>query len=103
MQLPTPAPESPAGPDDEELKAESVSSPGPSSGPLLGNSHQPDAAETDDHDLKHGHSMHSSIEPEPDDMKLESMSIEAATLIEPEEESKYWRSRCSRNSTCYIC
>ena len=34
VQLPTPAPES--GPDDEEPKAESVSSPGPSSGPLLG-------------------------------------------------------------------
>ena len=90
VQLPTPAPESPAGPDDEELKAESVSSPGPSSGPLLGNPHQPDAAETDDHDLKHGHSMHSSTEPEPDDMKLESMSVEAASLIEPEEESKDW-------------
>ena len=34
--------------------------------------------------------MHSSTEPDPDDMKLESMSIEAATLIEPEEESKDW-------------
>ncbi|KAH9997882.1 P-loop containing nucleoside triphosphate hydrolase protein [Russula vinacea] len=68
---PTPAPESPAGPDVEEPKAESVSSP-------------------DDHDLKHGHSMHSSTEPELDEMKLELMSVEAATLIKPEEESKDW-------------
>ena len=47
--------------------------------------------------------MHSSTEPEPDEMELESMSVEAATLIEPEEEGKDWRSQCSRNSTRYIC
>jgi hypothetical protein len=88
VQLPTPAPESPAGPDDEEPKAESVSTPGPSSGHLLGNAHQFDAAETDDHDLKHGHS-HSSTEPKPDEMKFESMSVDGASLVEPEE-SKDW-------------
>jgi hypothetical protein len=90
VQLPTPAPDSPAGPDDEELKAESVSTPGPSSGHTLGNTHQPNAAETDDHDLEPGHSSHSATEP--DDMKLESMSVEGTSLAEPAEESKDWLS-----------
>jgi hypothetical protein len=90
VQLPTPAPDSPAGPDEEELKAESVSTPGPSSGHLLGNAHQPDAAEIDDHDLKYSHSVHSSTELKPDEMKFESMSVDGAPLIEPEEESKDW-------------
>ena len=34
--------------------------------------------------------MHSSTEPELDEMKLELMSVKAATLIKPEEESKDW-------------
>lgn len=88
VQLPTPAPDSPAGPDDEEPKAESVSTPGPSSGHTLGDTHQPNAAKTDDHDLKPGHSAHSVT----DEMKLESMSVEGSPLAEPAEESKDWLS-----------
>lgn len=90
VQLPTPAPDSPAGPDDEEFKADSVSTPGPSSDHTLGNTHQPNAAETNDHDRKPGHSSHSATEP--DDMKLESMSVEGTSLAEPAEESKDWLS-----------
>jgi hypothetical protein len=92
VQLPTPAPDSPVGPDDEEPKAESVSTPGPSSGHTLGNTHQPDATETDDHDLRPGNSAHFATELEPDEMKLESMSVEDAPLAEPTEESKDWLS-----------
>ena len=92
VQLPTPAPDSPAGPDDEELKAESVSTPGPSSGHTLGDTHQPNAAETDDHDLEPSHSAHFATELKPDEMKLESMSVEDAPLSEPAEESKDWLS-----------
>jgi hypothetical protein len=84
-----PTPDSPAAPDDEEPKAESVSTPGPSSGHLLGNAHQSDTAETDDHDLKLDHSVHSSTELKPDEMKFESMSVDGA-FLEPEEESKDW-------------
>ncbi len=83
VQLPTPAPDSPAGPDDEEPKAESVSTPGPFSG-------HPNAAETEDHDLKRGHSAHSPTELNPDEMERESMSVEGAPLAEPAEESKDW-------------
>jgi hypothetical protein len=87
VQLPTPAPDSPAGPDDQEPKAESVSSPGPSSGHTLGNHHQP-------HDPEPGHSAHLAAELKPDEMKLESMSVESTPLTEPEpaEESKDWLS-----------
>jgi hypothetical protein len=92
VQLPTPAPDSPAGPDDEEPKAESVSTPGPSSAHLLGGAYQPDPAETDDHDLKHDHSVDSSAELKPDEMKFESMSIEDDARTEPDEESKDWLS-----------
>ena len=91
VQLPTPAPDSPAGPDDEEPKAESVSTPGLSSAHLLGDAHQPDAAETDDHDLKHDRSVDSSAEPKPNEMKFESMSVED-DAPEPDEESKDWLS-----------
>jgi hypothetical protein len=75
VQLPTPAPDSPISPDDEEPKAESVSTPGPSSG-------HPNAAETGDHDLKPGHSAHSASEQNSDEMKLESMSVDDAPLTE---------------------
>ena len=92
VQLPTPAPDSPADPDDEEPKAESVSTPGPSSGHTLGDTHQLNADETDDHDLESGHSAHHANELKPDDMKLESMSVESAPLAEPAEESKDWLS-----------
>ncbi|KAF8501453.1 hypothetical protein F5888DRAFT_1232099 [Russula emetica] len=92
VQLPTPAPDSPADPDDEEPKAESVSTPGPSSSHTLGNTHQPNAAETGDHDLKPGHSAHFATELKPEEMKLESMSVEDAPLAESAEESKDWLS-----------
>lgn len=92
VQLPTPSPDSPADPDDEELKAESVSTPGPSSGHTLGNTHQSNAAEADDHDLKPSHSARSATELEPDEMKFEPMSVEGSPLAEPVEESKDWLS-----------
>lgn len=92
VQLPTPAPDSPDGLDDEEPKPESVSTPGPSSGHALGNTQQANAAETDDHDVKPGHSAHFSTESKPDEMELESMSVESAPLTEPAEESKDWLS-----------
>ena len=91
VQLPTPAPDSPAD-RDEEPKAESVSTPGPSSGHNLGNAHQADADETGDHDLEPGHSAHLAAELKPDEMKLESMSVDSAPLTEPTEESKDWLS-----------
>lgn len=92
VELPILERDSPASLDNEEPKAESVSTPGPSSVHLLENSHQPDAAETDDHDLKHDHSVDSSAELKPDEMKFESMSVEDAALTEPDEESKDWLS-----------
>ncbi|KAH9958538.1 hypothetical protein BC827DRAFT_1261223 [Russula dissimulans] len=86
VQLPTPAPDSPAGPDDQEPKAESVSTPGPSSNPL----HQLDSGETDDGEFKQGRSGEPSIEPKLDEMETESMSVEGPPLTQPEEESKDW-------------
>jgi hypothetical protein len=52
IQLPTLAPDSPADPDDEEPKAESVSTPGPSSDPFPPNICQTDAMETDVHESR---------------------------------------------------
>jgi hypothetical protein len=69
-----------------------VSTPGPSSGRTLGDTRHPNAAETDDHDLKPGHSADFATELNPDEMKLESMSVESAPLSEPAEESKDWLS-----------
>ena len=92
VQLPTPSPDSPTDPDDEELKAESVSTPGPSSGRTLGNTHQSNAAEADDHDLKSSHSARSATELEPDEMKFEPMNVEGSPLDVPADESKDWLS-----------
>jgi len=90
VQLPTPEPDSPADPDDEEPKAESVSTPGPSSDPLPPNICQTDAMETDDHEFVLGHSGQSSADPQSDKIKVEFPSTDGATLPEPHEESKDW-------------
>jgi hypothetical protein len=91
VQLPTPGPDSP-GPDDEEPepKAESVSTPGLSSDSFPGNMRQADGAPTDHPEFVHGHSGVSSTDPKFDEMTVEFMSTEGATLPEPEEESKDW-------------
>ena len=81
VQLPTPEPDTPAGPDDDQLKAES-STPGPSSDRVLGDPHQTDTAEMED-----GQLGESSAE-----MKVESTSIEGTSLNELEEESQDWLS-----------
>jgi hypothetical protein len=90
VQLPTPAPDSPAGPDDEEPRAESVSTPGPSSDHVLRNARHAETAELDDHEVKRGHSGESSAEPILDEMKVESMSVDGAPIPEREEQSKDW-------------
>jgi hypothetical protein len=84
VQLPTPGPDSPAGPDDDEVKPESVSTPGLSTGPLQGSPHQAGTAETDDPPGS------SSTQLKLDEMKVESMSIQGTPLDEPMEESKDW-------------
>lgn len=86
VQLPTPEPDTPAGPDDDQVKAES-STPGPSSDRELGNPYQADTAEMDDVQLGE-----SSAEPKLAEMKVESMSIDGTSLNELEEESKDWLS-----------
>ena len=90
VQLPTPAPDSPAGPDDDEVKPESVSTPGPSLGPLQGRPHQAGTAEMDDYPSEHDQPGESSTELERDEMKVESTSIQGTPLDEPTEESKDW-------------
>jgi hypothetical protein len=90
VQLPTPAPDSPAGPDSDGSKAESVSTPGPSSGHLLGNTHQADTAETVDYQFKDDQLGESSTRLKIEEMEVESMSIQGTPLKELEEESKDW-------------
>lgn len=90
VQLPTPAPDSPLGPDDEEPKAESVSTPGPSSDPRLWNAPPADTAKTDVHEFKRDHSGESSADLKLDEMKVESTSVEGTPLPEFQEESKDW-------------
>jgi hypothetical protein len=89
VQLPTPAPDSPPAPDDEEPKAESVSTPGLSSDPFPENGRPVDATATADHQFVHGHSEVSSTDMKLDEMKVE---FEGASLSEPDEESKDWLS-----------
>ncbi|KAH9999208.1 hypothetical protein BJV74DRAFT_176427 [Russula compacta] len=90
VQLPTPAPDSPPGPDDEEPKAESVSTPGPSSDPRLWSAPPADIAKTDIHEFKRDHSGESSADLKLDEMKIESTSVQGTPLPELEEESKDW-------------
>ena len=90
VQLPTPAPDSPAGPDDEEVKPESMSTPGPSSDPLQASPPRAGTAETDDHPSEHDQPGDSSTELKLDEMKVESMSIQGTPIDEPKEETKDW-------------
>jgi hypothetical protein len=83
VQLSTPAPDSPAGDDDDEHKAESVSIPGPLSDLLHGDTPQADTMKVDDR-------RKSSDEVELDEMKVESTSTAATPQPEPQEESKDW-------------
>ena len=89
VQLPTPAPDSPAGPDDDEVKPESTSTPGPFSDLLQPSPHQAGTAEKDDHPSEHDQPRDFSTELELDEMKVESMSIQGTPLDGPEE-SKDW-------------
>ncbi|KAI0249853.1 hypothetical protein BJV78DRAFT_632094 [Lactifluus subvellereus] len=89
VQHPTPGPDSPAGPDDEEIKAESASTPDPSLDVFPGNVPQSDAGPTDDHEFMHGHSGQSSTDVKLDEMKVEFTGTEGSTPPEPEE-SKDW-------------
>jgi hypothetical protein len=86
VQLPTPEPDTPAGPDDDEVKAES-STRGPSLDRLPEKPHQ-DIAEMDEHKFKHDQ-LGESLSAGP---KLESMSIQGTPFNELEEESKDWLS-----------
>jgi len=45
---------------------------------------------TDDRKFKQGHSGEPSVDPELDEMKTESMSVDGQGLTQPEEESKDW-------------
>ena len=90
VQLPTPAPDSPAGPDDGEVKPEPISTPGPPLDPLQGSPHQPGTAQMDDCPSERDQPGESSAELEHDEMKVESMSIQGTPLDDPEEESKDW-------------
>ncbi|KAI0297293.1 hypothetical protein B0F90DRAFT_1740819 [Multifurca ochricompacta] len=92
VQLPTPAPDSPTGPEDEEHKAESVSTPGPSSAHLPMNPHQQaNAMEIDDHEFKRDHSMVPSSDMKVnDELKAEPPNVEEIPDPRSEEESKDW-------------
>ena len=73
---------------DGEPKAESVSTSGPSLGHTLGNTHQPNAAETGNNDPEPGHSAQSTTERKPDRMKFESRASKILPSPSPQKRER---------------